>query len=82
MAYITNTHLAGPTSNPIDLTKHLSKITISRNESKLKGFYKYFAIPGIGNLAGGLPNHNYFPFVSTIESTESYLQGHSINVKE
>ena len=32
--------------------------------AQIKGFYKYFGIPGIGNLAGGLPNHFYFPFDS------------------
>jgi hypothetical protein len=30
-------------------------------------FYKYFTIPGIGQLAGGLPNNYYFPF-DTLEA--------------
>ena len=33
----------------------------------MKAFYKYFTIPGIGQLAGGLPNNYYFPF-DTLEA--------------
>ena len=33
----------------------------------MKAFYKYFSIPGIGQLAGGLPNGYYFPF-DTLEA--------------
>lgn len=33
----------------------------------MKAFYKYFMIPGIGQLAGGLPNQYYFPF-DTLEA--------------
>ena len=33
----------------------------------MKAFYKYFQIPGIGQLAGGLPNQYYFPF-DTLEA--------------
>lgn len=47
---------------PIDLSHHYSEITKNRHPSFVKDFYKYFTIPHIGNLAGGLPNHNYFPF--------------------
>ncbi|KAL9620264.1 MAG: hypothetical protein Q9160_005163 [Pyrenula sp. 1 TL-2023] len=28
----------------------------------MKSFYRYFLIPGIENLAGGLPNPSYFPY--------------------
>jgi hypothetical protein len=38
---------------PIDLSHHFSRVTKNRNESSVKKFYKYFQIPGIGNLAGG-----------------------------
>jgi hypothetical protein len=38
---------------PRDLSHHFSRITKAREESSIKEFYKYFAIPGIGNLAGG-----------------------------
>jgi hypothetical protein len=38
---------------PLDLSHHLSRITKNRLPSKIKDFYKYFSIPGIGNLAGG-----------------------------
>lgn len=52
---------------PKDLTHHLSRSTRSRQASSIKQFYKYFAIPGIGQLAGGLPNQYYFPF-DTLEA--------------
>ena len=63
----------GATSNadgppePIDLSHFYSKVTTNRATSNVKDFYKYFKIPGIGNLAGGLPNNNYFPF-DTLEA--------------
>jgi hypothetical protein len=38
---------------PLDLSHHFSRITKKRLPSKIKDFYKYFSIPGIGNLAGG-----------------------------
>ncbi|KAF2427508.1 aromatic amino acid aminotransferas-like protein [Tothia fuscella] len=47
---------------PKDLSHHLSRTTRNRQASSIKQFYKYFSIPGIGQLAGGLPNNNYFPF--------------------
>ena len=39
---------------PVDLSHHYSRTTKNRQLSAIKGFYKYFQIPGIGNLAGGL----------------------------
>ena len=39
---------------PLDLSHHVSRVTKQRKESSIKEFYKYFAIPGIGNLAGGM----------------------------
>lgn len=53
--------------DPIDLSHHLSKTTKNRNASKIKAFYKYFQIPGIGQLAGGLPYPGYFPY-DTLEA--------------
>ncbi|KAF2859734.1 PLP-dependent transferase [Piedraia hortae CBS 480.64] len=47
---------------PKNLNHHLSRNTLRRQPSSMKQFYKYFAIPGIGQLAGGLPNNYYFPF--------------------
>ncbi|KAL8851221.1 MAG: hypothetical protein Q9221_003852 [Calogaya cf. arnoldii] len=47
---------------PLDLSNHYSRVTKNRGSSAVKDFYKYFGIPNIGNLAGGLPNNNYFPF--------------------
>ena len=52
---------------PKDLSHHLSRATKSRGASAMKAFYKYFMIPGIGQLAGGLPNQYYFPF-DTLEA--------------
>ncbi|KAK3696342.1 hypothetical protein LTR37_018007 [Vermiconidia calcicola] len=52
---------------PKDLTHHLSRTTKNRQASSIKQFYKYFGIPGIGQLAGGLPNNYYFPF-DTLEA--------------
>ena len=39
---------------PKDLSHYYSRVTNKRTESSIKEFYKYFAIPGIGNLAGGM----------------------------
>lgn len=58
---------------PIDLTHYYSKVTTNRTTSNVKDFYKYFGIPGIGNLAGGLPNNNYFPF-DTLEAAAALPQ--------
>ncbi|KAI6860839.1 aromatic amino acid aminotransferase-like protein [Hortaea werneckii] len=52
---------------PKDLSHHLSRATKTRQASSIKQFYKYFQIPGIGQLAGGLPNNYYFPF-DTLEA--------------
>jgi hypothetical protein len=38
---------------PLDLSHHYSIVTKQRIPSKMKEFYKFFQIPGIGNLAGG-----------------------------
>ena len=50
MASSTNT-TALP--EPKDLSYHFSRTTKNRAQSQMKAFYKYFSIPGIGNLAGG-----------------------------
>ncbi|KAJ8602922.1 hypothetical protein MRB53_042306 [Persea americana] len=52
---------------PKDLSHHLSRSAKARNASSIKEFYKYFLIPGIGQLAGGLPNNYYFPY-DTLEA--------------
>lgn len=44
---------------PLDFSYHFSRVTKARQESKIKEFYKYFVIPGIGNLAGGEWTINY-----------------------
>jgi hypothetical protein len=38
---------------PVDFSYHFSRVTAARTVSKVKQFYKYFQIPGVGNLAGG-----------------------------
>jgi hypothetical protein len=38
---------------PVDLTHFLSRSTRAREAAAIKKFYKYFAIPGIAQLAGG-----------------------------
>ncbi|KAF2841285.1 aromatic amino acid aminotransferase 1 [Patellaria atrata CBS 101060] len=59
-----------PLHDPIDLSHHLSRSAKRREASSIKQFYKYFLIPGIGQLAGGLPNGNYFPY-DTLEAKVS-----------
>lgn len=39
---------------PLDFSYHFSRVTKNRKESSVKQFYKYFQIPGIANLAGGI----------------------------
>ncbi len=38
---------------PLDLSHHFSAMTKNRAPSQMKQYYKYFQIPGAGNLAGG-----------------------------
>ncbi|KAI1377430.1 aromatic amino acid aminotransferase [Hypoxylon crocopeplum] len=52
---------------PKDMSHHFSDVTKARAPSKMKEFYKFFQIPGIGQLAGGLPNPKLFPF-DTLEA--------------
>lgn len=52
---------------PVDVTHFLSRSTRAREAAAIKKFYKYFSIPGIAQLAGGLPNDHYFPY-DTLEA--------------
>jgi len=54
--------------DPVDLSHHLSRSTRLREASEIKRFYKYFSIPGIAQLAGGLPSDKYFPY-DTLEAS-------------
>ncbi|RMY71291.1 hypothetical protein D0863_05261 [Hortaea werneckii] len=63
----SQSHVADTRPEPKDLSHHLSRATKTRQASSIKQFYKYFQIPGIGQLAGGLPNNYYFPF-DTLEA--------------
>ena len=38
---------------PLDLAHHFSRTTRNRVPSAMKQYYKFFQIPGVGNLAGG-----------------------------
>ncbi|KAL1847884.1 hypothetical protein Plec18170_008294 [Paecilomyces lecythidis] len=58
---------------PLDLSHHYSYTTKNRQASSVKKFYKYFQIPGIHNLAGGLPHVSYFPY-DTLEATVALPQ--------
>ncbi|KAL4758997.1 putative aromatic amino acid aminotransferase [Aspergillus foveolatus] len=60
-------------SSPLDLSHHFSLTTKRRAPSAIKDFYKYFMIPGIANLAGGLPNASYFPY-DTLEASAAHPQ--------
>ncbi|KAG8529842.1 uncharacterized protein KY384_005323 [Bacidia gigantensis] len=60
---------------PVDISHHYSFVTKNRHRTFIKGFYKYFRIPNIGQLAGGLPNYKYFPF-DTLEACAA-LPNHS-----
>ncbi|KAJ5280354.1 hypothetical protein N7478_005726 [Penicillium angulare] len=53
---------------PLDLSHHYSYTAKNRIPSSVKSFYKYYSVPGIANLAGGLPNPAYFPY-DTLEAT-------------
>ncbi|SPQ21076.1 9d477292-7c3a-4d42-a2f0-d007f2380576 [Thermothielavioides terrestris] len=52
---------------PLDLSHHYSVVTKRRRPSNMKAAYKFFEIPGILNIAGGLPNVAHFPF-DTLEA--------------
>jgi hypothetical protein len=41
-------------SAPLDLSHHFSSTTVRRESSNLKRLYKYYVIPGMGNLSGGM----------------------------
>lgn len=47
-------HADGIKPPPIDLSHHYSKSLKNRGASSVKDFYKYFRIPNIANLAGGV----------------------------
>ncbi|KAF3918918.1 hypothetical protein ABW20_dc0105762 [Dactylellina cionopaga] len=51
-----------PKPKPMDIYHHLSLRARSFTPSKLKGLYKYYGHPGMGNLAGGMPHTGYYPF--------------------
>jgi hypothetical protein len=57
---------------PLDLSHHFSYVTIARKESSMKKFYKYFMIPGIGNLAGG--ESYILRYINYCNSSLSHLQ--------
>ncbi|KAI1170307.1 pyridoxal phosphate-dependent transferase [Nemania sp. FL0916] len=56
---------------PKDMSHHFSDVSMAREPNALKKFYRFFAIPGIGNFAGGLPNAQFFPF-DTLEAQSAH----------
>jgi hypothetical protein len=42
---------------PKDMSHHYSDVSKARVPSKMKEYYKFFQIPGIGNIAGGAHIH-------------------------
>lgn len=46
--------MATPAPPAKDLSHHFSVVTKARASSNIKAFYKFFQIPGISNLAGGM----------------------------
>lgn len=44
----------GEKPKPLDFSHLFSEVTKHRVPSKMKEYYKFFQIPGIGNLAGGV----------------------------
>lgn len=45
---------------PRDMSHHYSEVSKRRTPSKMKEYYKYFQIPGIGQLAGGMHGLYYY----------------------
>jgi hypothetical protein len=41
-------------TKPADLSHHLNRTTRNRKASAIKSLYKYFQVPGMTNLAGGM----------------------------
>ncbi|KAK2063922.1 hypothetical protein LY76DRAFT_587935 [Colletotrichum caudatum] len=63
---------------PLDLEHHFSSVTMRRAPSMMKEYYKYFQIPGIGNLAGGMsfrPNLSASGFCILIFNSTPLLPG-------
>lgn len=69
-------------SPPHDLSHHFSRTTNNREASAIKKFYRFFEIPGIGNLAGGklfLFSYNlYYLYVSLSVLPHTWYIGSSI----
>ncbi|OKL63841.1 hypothetical protein UA08_00438 [Talaromyces atroroseus] len=61
-------NVQGTLCAPLDLSHHFSEVTKNRLNSQVKGLYKYLSMPGLHNLAGGLPHESYFPY-DTLEAT-------------
>ncbi|KAK2746003.1 hypothetical protein FQN55_005825 [Onygenales sp. PD_40] len=58
-------------SPPVDFSHYFSVSARNREASDVKEFYRYFQIPGIQNLAGGLPHVSYFPY-DTLEANVAF----------
>ncbi|KAH7343754.1 pyridoxal phosphate-dependent transferase [Rhizoctonia solani] len=49
-------------SGYVDLSHHLSDEARNMKPNPLKGMYKYWGMPGLVNLAGGVPHPSLFPY--------------------
>jgi hypothetical protein len=65
---------------PLDFSYHFSRVTAARQASSVKRFYKYFQIPGIENLAGGM-FIDLSTFVSRVGERYLYNQSKSILIE-
>ncbi|KAK2814079.1 hypothetical protein FQN50_000483 [Emmonsiellopsis sp. PD_5] len=63
--------VGNPLSPPADFSHYFSVSARNREASDVKEFYRYFQIPGIQNLAGGLPHVSYFPY-DTLEANVAF----------
>lgn len=66
---------------PLDFTHHLSEVTKRRQASLIKKYYRFFQIPGIKNLAGGLSFLTLtLVFFTNFGDTSCFLPKHHQNI--
>ncbi|KAG8701459.1 hypothetical protein FRC09_005355 [Ceratobasidium sp. 395] len=54
--------MANPQCAEIDLSHHLSDTARGIRQNPLKAMYKYWGVPGLINVAGGVPHPSLFPY--------------------
>ncbi|KAK5988274.1 Aromatic amino acid aminotransferase C56E4.03 [Cladobotryum mycophilum] len=65
---------------PLDLSHHFSRVTLARKPSDTKQFYRYFDVPGVGNLSAGFPDPTFFPY-DTIETKIAQPESFKLTLK-